>query len=158
MMYQSSTNPILSGSESLIYLAIYDLCHPWEGINFWVGDSVPLFSCGRDVSYSELRLQLHSYSYSCLLYAWWHHLLLSTLLFSFTKILLHRIFRVLLAIIQDKVTYIYIYIYFCHLDIYWLNVWTWANQRWDTKIGKKCKDVAFVINIYFTIYQYEENN
>jgi len=36
-------------------------------------------------------------------------LLLSTLLFSFTK--------VLLAIIQVKVTYI-----LCHLDIYWLNV------------------------------------
>ena len=43
------------------------------------------------------------------------------------------------------------HIYFCHLDIYWLNVWTWANQRRDTKIGKECKDIAFVINIYFTI-------
>ena len=39
----------------------------------------------------------------------------------------------------------------CHLDIYWLNVWTWANQRQDTKIGKECKDIAFVINIYVTI-------
>ena len=60
--------------------------------------------------------------------------LLSTWLFSFTKILLQSY--------RSRS-----HIYFCHLDIYWLNVWMWANQRRDTKIGKQCKDIAFVINI-----------